>query len=76
MNFDTGRQPCDDFRGEYYYGVHSCYCPFEGDIRCEGLVADCRNCHSDHHSDGYETCLGCRLRAEPMMAYPEMEAAQ
>ena len=66
---ETQCQPCDNFTSgdDGYYGPtpHQCFAPFDkpGARRCGedgGLVYFCRNCNSDHHSGGYNTCRGRR----------------
>ena len=57
-NYRIGRQPCQGFKAKReanayaeWNNVHEC---FLGDGNC--TVSFCENCHSDHHSNGYETC--------------------
>ena len=64
MNFTTGCQPCNHFtpRESDSHGFtqrHECYSPdASGSATCEGVVAFCSNCSTDHHSGGYQTCAG------------------
>lgn len=60
-DFKTGEQPCQDYiphNGIHgLANVHECCGPYDGRPRgCYGSVSACLNCHSDHHSDGWETC--------------------
>jgi hypothetical protein len=73
-SFTRGQQPCDNFTpDEEFYGhnEHECWCcgprargeaVQPGD--CHGTVSFCRNCHSDHHSEGYDSCPQCRDESE------------
>jgi hypothetical protein len=61
-DFTVGEQPCQDYKpGLGIHGfanVHECFGPFDGRMPrvCYGRVSNCENCHTDHHSGGYETC--------------------
>jgi hypothetical protein len=59
--FQAGQQPCKDFRPEELspFGVqtHECWCGHAKGLHCEGSVAFCANCYTDHHSGGYQTCI-------------------
>jgi hypothetical protein len=51
--FETGKQPCDNFKPEDYYS-HSGFtheCPY-----CLKQRVFCMNCLRDHHEDGWENC--------------------
>lgn len=64
--FTEGDQPCDNFTPQMTYlgpNEHECWCVRPrrcgenvnpGD--CHGTVSFCLNCHSDHHSYGYDKC--------------------
>lgn len=64
MKFEIGRQPCENFKrentGDLDYSEHSCMCKRRGEY-CSNItdstVSFCENCHTDHHSFGYESCL-------------------
>lgn len=59
-DFTKGQQPCQDFKGkEGYYGiaVHECYCGLDVGKNCTKTVSFCLNCSTDHHEDGYESCI-------------------
>ena len=62
IDFTIGEQPCQDYKpGLGIHGfanVHECFGPFDGRFPrvCYGRVSYCENCHTDHHSGGYETC--------------------
>ena len=63
--YNEGRQPCEEFDAEeitlYGFTEHECFAPFDMPYpaaRCGQLVAWCRNCHKDHHANGYDTCRG------------------
>ena len=63
--FVLGRQPCGEYRpqddGPSGVGnVHECFAPYgsgrEGEPRCIGKVSYCLNCHTDHHTGGWDIC--------------------
>jgi len=62
IDFTVGEQPCQDYSpGLGIHGfanLHECFGPFDGRFPrvCYGRVSNCKNCHTDHHSGGYETC--------------------
>lgn len=63
-DFTTGQQPCQDYTpmmtGNGYAewaNVHECFCGHAKGQDCSGTVSFCENCHRDHHSNGYETCV-------------------
>ena len=51
--FEIGNQPCNNFVPEDGYDImgytHSC-------PHCDGERVFCNNCHTDHHSFGWEDC--------------------
>lgn len=62
-DFKSGQQPCDNYTPKMdgngyaeWENVHECYCGHSKGKNCEGLVSFCLNCHSDHHSNGYQSC--------------------
>lgn len=50
IEFDQGRQPCDDFK-KVSFDTFTHQCP-----HCNGTRAFCANCNTDHHSDGWQLC--------------------
>lgn len=63
MNFDKGKQPCEDFNPKkddwHMTNIHECYGPLkDGKMQknCQWTVSFCQNCYTDHHENGYETC--------------------
>ncbi len=68
MSAEKECQPCEHYqRPEWeadFESRHQCLAPFEGigqrTVTCLGTVRFCANCHSDHHSGGYQTCAGIR----------------
>lgn len=64
-SFSKGKQPCSNFKGKdenfplWHGNRHECFGPWNN-LRlkgtCSGQVSLCKNCSSDHHQNGYETC--------------------
>ena len=67
-SFNEGKQPCKSFtpQEEGHFGgaqIHTCYGFSVHDKRtCYSAVSFCKNCFTDHHMDGYETC---KLKPKP-----------
>ena len=67
--FTEGKQPCNlydphDCDAAGALGLpneHECYAPTLDGCRCAdhgGRVSSCKSCGKDHHSGGYESCMG------------------
>jgi hypothetical protein len=62
--YERGRQPCPEYQPRMevnpyatWANVHECFGPYDGRPRgCGGRVSFCETCHTDHHSDGWDTC--------------------
>lgn len=61
---NKGKQPCDNYRGQLeanmhamWVNVHECFCKDKEGNYCPSTVSFCENCKSDHHNDGFETCV-------------------
>lgn len=66
--YESGRQPCAAFKAQVeanayaaWGNVHECFGPYDAAGKvpgrsCSGTVSFCASCHSDHHSNGWQTC--------------------
>lgn len=68
MNLNQKDQPCQNFKPHDispFSGrptAHECF-------TCEGSRYFCANCHTDHHSDGWQPCWDARKAQEMVEAF-------
>lgn len=64
MSFEKGHQPCQNFIAQREANAHAEWNNEHQCYKCGGLVSFCESCYTDHHYNGYETCILKNLEEE------------